>query len=153
MSNAVIFNDSDSIKKGNRNKKLIIAVIVLILILGSSLAWAITHKKPKKKQSSNSANSGVVVVAKPTPEQIKLAKENIGTSGKIVTINTSTKTITLKKTDNTQADYVYNDKSTVHKGVSNLDASFSDLKEGLDVSLSYEETASAKIVKDVWYLK
>lgn len=152
MSNAVIFNDSDSIKKGNRNKKLIIAVIVLVLILASSIAWAITHKKPKKKQIPNSMNSGVVI-AKPTPEQIKLAKENIGTSGKIVSINTSTKTITLKKTDNTQADYIYNDKSTVHKGVSNLNASFSDLKEGLDVSLSYEETDSGKIVKDVWYLK
>ncbi len=153
MGNIVAFDDSDSIKKNIRNKKLIIAVIVLTLILAGSLAWALTHKKPKKNHSSNSASSSGVVVAKPTPEQIKLAKENIGTSGKIVSINTSTKTITLKKTDNSQADYIYNDKSTVHKGVSNLDASFSDLKEGLDVSLSYEETDSGKIVKDVWYLK
>ena len=62
-------------------------------------------------------------------------------------------TITLKKADNSQVDYIYNDKSTVHKSVSNLDASFSDLKQGLDVSLSDEETSNGNIVKDVWYLK
>lgn len=152
MSDVVAFNDSDSIKKSIRNKKLVIAVVVLILILVGLLAWALTHKKPIKKQTPNSLNSSNVI-AKPTPEQIKLAKENIGTSGKIVSINTNTKTITLKKADNSQVDYIYNDKSTVHKSVSNLDASFSDLKEGLDVSLSYEETSNGSIVKDVWYLK
>lgn len=157
MSDAVTFNSSDS-KSSNgmhRNKKIGLGLaIVVVLILAGWFIWSLTHKKPKTDQTNNSNQNSGVVVSTPTPEQIQLAKENIGTSGSIVSINTDAKKIILKIIDAPQPqEFVYTNKTTIHKGVSNENATLADLKPDLAVSLSYEDTADGKLVKDIWYLK
>lgn len=153
MSDAATFNNSDS-ESGNgmhRNKKIILAVVVFIAVF-SWLAWSLTHKKSETNQVTNNNRNSGVVVSTPTPEQIQSAKENIGTSGNIVSINTDAKKITLKITDTSQqTEFAYTDKTTIHKGISNETVTLADLKPNLVVSLPFEDTPDGKIAKDIWY--
>lgn len=156
MSKAVVFKNSNLKPSKNLSKNQKLFLVFALIITLTPLLWlvlSLNKEKPTLKPVENNKNTSGVVVARPTEEQIKQAKENLSESGSIVSVDTKSKNIVLKTDDAQQLEFIYNDESTVRKGVASLDVKFTDLKPGLAVNISYKETASGKMINNIWYMQ
>ena len=84
-----------------------------------------------------------------TDQEIERAREIVGVSGKLISVDMTTKQVTLEDEAGKQTAYAFNENTTVHQGVAATEKKLEDISVGQNIGVTYD--SKANVIMDIWY--
>lgn len=129
------------------NKRLLLFIaigVVLLAGIGAAL-WFFVFSKQAAPEEPISPVRQIVA----TDQEVERAREIVGITGKLISVNVNTKQLVLADEAGVETTYAVNDKTTVHQGVAAIEKKLEDIPMGQNVGLTYD--SKANVIMDVWY--